>query len=898
MNFFSALTFLNPWFLFAFLAVPLLILLLRVIPPPPKQVTLATARFLEKLVTQKRTSHKTPWWLLVLRTLILFFIILAFAHPVMRKDTSAQLTKPVLLIIDNSWSAAQNWEQLILKATHTLRDAQSADLTVRLALTAPLPGQEKPLLKSADNPATLKSFINGLTPEAWQGKDGSLAQILDGENDENMDVVWLSSGLTSNGSRQLYNEVSDYASLKIYHPNDAALPLVLSNEKDTISSHNYLISRAVPSQINQAITLLGQNKNNTVLEQNSLSFSGNALTVEFEHITEKSVRSEKLRVAGQTTAASVLLLGKGGEKPYVGIATSDAEESDSTFTDSEYYLTRALQPFAKVTVGTPQTLLEEKNLSVLILPDISTLPIEQLDKLEKWINKGGLLLRFGGPSTAQIDQLPTAVPMQKGERALGGDLTWEQTQTLAEFSESSPFYGLELSDNITLKKHLLAKPEETKPENIWASLSDGIPFVTAAKYNRGLVVYIHTTADPSWSDFPLTGMYIEILKKIISMSDRPAEAFQQSAKGNVFLSPVLVLNAKGELVKPSPLFKSFSIAEQDTIEPNSLNPPGIYSYKGLNKALNLGNTIGQIEPTTTLNGNESLFSILDGNNERDFKPLLLKIALLLFFVDWAVMLYLMRLSDNLKSLFARYKRQFSSLIILSFLCFIPANISYAQNNDINNISNMHLAYFKTGNAFLDNKSRNGLTQLQNTLIARTSVEPYGVMPLDIENDTLLFYPFIYWYVTVEQQSLSEKAKTKLQSYIENGGLVIVDLGTPAAVQSGSSETEFFLSLVDGINLPPLQQISDNHPLRRSFYLLDKLHGRYDSPNVWASYDPDNLENSVAGLIIGGNDWAGAWASGTNEMANRTGINLTMYALTGNYKSDQLHLPFILERLGQ
>ena len=34
-----------------------------------------------------------------------------------------------------------------------------------------------------------------------------------------------------------------------------------------------------------------------------------------------------------------------------------------------------------------------------------------------------------------------------------------------------------------------------------------------------------------------------------------------------------------------------------------------------------------------------------------------------------------------------------------------------------------------------------------------------------------------------------------------------------------------------------------------------------------------------------------------EMVFRFGVNLAMYALTGNYKADQVHIPAILRRLG-
>ena len=35
-----------------------------------------------------------------------------------------------------------------------------------------------------------------------------------------------------------------------------------------------------------------------------------------------------------------------------------------------------------------------------------------------------------------------------------------------------------------------------------------------------------------------------------------------------------------------------------------------------------------------------------------------------------------------------------------------------------------------------------------------------------------------------------------------------------------------------------------------------------------------------------------------EFAFRSGVNIVMYTLTGNYKADQVHVPALLERLGQ
>ena len=83
--------------------------------------------------------------------------------------------------------------------------------------------------------------------------------------------------------------------------------------------------------------------------------------------------------------------------------------------------------------------------------------------------------------------------------------------------------------------------------------------------------------------------------------------------------------------------------------------------------------------------------------------------------------------------------------------------------------------------------------------------------------------------------------------------------------------------------------------------------------VWVDQAAPGVNDGVSSVIIGANEWAGAWAEDQNgdalfsvvpggeeqrETARRFGINLAMYALTGNYKTDQVHVPALLERLGQ
>jgi hypothetical protein len=120
-------------------------------------------------------------------------------------------------------------------------------------------------------------------------------------------------------------------------------------------------------------------------------------------------------------------------------------------------------------------------------------------------------------------------------------------------------------------------------------------------------------------------------------------------------------------------------------------------------------------------------------------------------------------------------------------------------------------------------------------------------------------------------------------------------------------------LIQGLDVPALIPIPAGHVLTKSFYLLDEFPGRVPGGDLWVERDQDARNDGVSSVVVGSADWAGAWATdagGTplysvapggerqREWAYRFGINLVMYALTGNYKADLVHAPFIHERLGQ
>jgi hypothetical protein len=129
-------------------------------------------------------------------------------------------------------------------------------------------------------------------------------------------------------------------------------------------------------------------------------------------------------------------------------------------------------------------------------------------------------------------------------------------------------------------------------------------------------------------------------------------------------------------------------------------------------------------------------------------------------------------------------------------------------------------------------------------------------------------------------------------------------------------------ILAGLDIPPLEPVPPDHVLTKSFYILDSFPGRYRGSPLWVeasveaeshSDRPVRTGDGVSPIMITANDFAGAWAVDANGepllptvpgdpaqrvYAYRAGVNIMMYMLTGNYKSDQVHVPILLERLGQ
>jgi len=471
-------------------------------------------------------------------------------------------------------------------------------------------------------------------------------------------------------------------------------------------------------------------------------------------------------------------------------------------------------------------------------------------------------------------------------------MTWEKPVHLGEISPQSPLYGLPVPQDTTVTRQVLADPTPEVFEKTWLQLEDGTPLMTGTKMDKGTLVLIHTTAGPDWSNFCYSGLFVEALQRMVSLSSGIS-----NYKAQTTLPPLLLMDGFGRLSAPDSKTITTPLTPDQDFTPSPQTPPGLYGSAQEFSAFNLGEALPKMQPLKNIPATVTVGSY-QKNGEVDLKSLLLKLALLLL------------LADTLATLRLR------GVMVLAAMIMLNASPARAIEDPVNLVSGLYLAYIETGDQDIDRTSYNGLKGLGEVISTRTTAKVKGVVALNPDNDNLNFYPVIYWPVSERQQNLSMSAANNIQNYLSEGGIILFDTRDRQFGDSANGSTpgaRKLRELTQSIEIPELIEAPKDHILTRSFYLLDDFPGRYAGGKLWVEKEPSPRHDAITSVIIGANDWAAAWSKDPNdqsrfmiepggerqrELSYRFGVNLVMVALTGNYKADQIHTPYILERLGQ
>ncbi|ACA18823.1 conserved hypothetical membrane protein [Methylobacterium sp. 4-46] len=936
------LTFAAPLALAALLALPALWYLLRVTPPRPRRIDFPPLRILADLLPERETPARTPPWLMILRLLAAACLILAVAGPVWNPAAPAvgDGRAPLVLVLDNGATAAQDWRDRVRVAGEEVEAAARAGRPVALLATAAAPAGLE-----ATGPGPALERLRAVKPQPHLAARDAHLPALTGflERNPGSAVVWISDGVAGVDEGRFPAGLAEAASRTgaavTVLKGDRAPALALAGPEGSGGRIGVRVLRAEPNGRDSG-TVRALDAKGLPLAEGAFAFASGATEAETGFDLPVEIRNAiaRFEVAGERSAAAVTLADERGRRRRVGLVFGGTSDQAQPLLSPVYYLSRALSPFADVQEprggkGVAEAIgqMLDAQVSVLMLADVGALDPATQERVAGFVDKGGLLLRFAGPRLAAGSDDLVPVRLRRGGRVLGGALSWDSPKTLAPFLPESPFAGLRAPADIGVRRQILAEPDGDLARRTWASLQDGTPIVTAAKRGEGLMVLVHVTADTTWSNLPLSGLFVDMLRRTVALagSAPPPDGGAQAGPPPV-LAPRLALDGFGALAPPPATARAIPATYTDRA--SAEHPPGFYG------PLDGGLAVNALRPDDRLHALDfaplgaARFGGLSEAARRDLRGPLFLLGLLLLVLDTLATLWL---GGFLGLMAARLRRPAAAALLLPALLAglpgapDPARAAEPAANRPNGIESAlvtRIGYVLTGDATVDETSRAGLTGLTQMLASRTALEPGEPAGIDPARDELAFYPLIYWPVVPSRPQPGEQAIRRIDAFMKNGGTVIFDTRDAMMARSGgppTAEALYLQRMLSTLEVPELEPVPRDHVLTKAFYLVDSFPGRYANGQTWvealppagdgAERRPARAGDGVSPIVITGNDLASAWAVGRRgealypvvggdprqrEMAFRGGVNLVMYALTGNYKADQVHVPALLERLGQ
>ncbi len=951
------IAFLSPWLLAGLAALPLIWWLLRAIPPRPQRIDFPPTRILVGIENREKTSAKTPWWLTLIRIMAAALVILALAEPVLNPNRETALTGsgPVVLVVDNGWAAAAQWSSRTFMIERLIAEAEGQSRPVMIVPTA---NASKSIAAKVEAPTAARSTAAAMQPQPFAPDRPAVAQAIANAlgSATNASVVWLTDGIDHDGTTRAFAERmsalagAGFAVIET-RPGQEAL-----GASATVVSGGRLeaqVLRAEGGPRSGTLHAMSARAQRLGEAPFLLNVGETRAVASFDLPLELRNQVTRIEISGERSAGAVHLLDARSQWHRVGLYASKSREQAQPLLAPLYYIERALVPFTEIARGEGATLpaamdsILKRNVSVIMLADIGTLPNEVKERVGEWVKKGGVLVRFAGPRLEKGGDELLPVALRHGGRSLGGALSWSTPQPLAPFGDEGLFAGLTPPPEVLVTRQVLADPSALGPDvKVWARLKDGTPLVTATRRGDGQVVFFHVTANSDWSNLPLSGLFVEMLRRITTLG-RLGGGGQESLAGEAgsgegaaaaeVLSPLQVLDGFGLLKNPPPTTQGIAASKIADAKPNAENPPGYYGPAGAPRALNLLTPKSLLKPLPSLPAGIER-RVYEGDAAQPIKPQLLAAAMALLFADIFAVLLLQ--AGGLAFLWRtrRVAGVVAGVVLGAGMLIAGAAPADAQVPSpptsrptdaiaIQATSKVTFGYVITGDAAADEISRQGLIGLGRYLTARTAVEPGEPFAVNIVNDEIAFFPILYWPVLPNARPLSDAVLAKIDAYMKQGGMILFDTkdygqGIPTGFNVRGDGTTPLQRMLGSLDIPRLEPVPEHHVLTKSFYLLRSFPGRFDGGNLWVEAEtPRDSDqgrqarrvDGVSSILITANDFASAWAMDERnqplypvvpggerqrEMAFRTGVNIIMYVLTGNYKADLVHMPALLERLGQ
>ncbi len=934
------LSFGAPMVLWGLLALPVIWWLLRLTPPKPRTEVFPPLKILARVLKREETPQQSPWWLTLLRLLMAALIVVALAEPVFNpRERLSTNGEALALVIDNDWASASDWERRVATASRLIADAERNSVPVLLAFTAEKPNQQIGPFGAAE----ARDRLNAVKPRPVPPDRRAIyARVGEALRDlPPATVAVLTDGLAADGDEAAFSALMTKQPANFIWGTPQRLDTIgLTAADNQFDRLTISAVRASSNATGPAMVSAGAfDDRGRRIGDASVAFRPGETTATGDFRVPFELRNDFASIAldGIASAGAVRVLDESAKRRRIGLLSETPVDEARLLLSPLYYIRRAMEPFADIVEPASPALSEaipqllQQKPAVIVMADVGSVPEPARAALVEWMENGGTLLRFAGSRllSAGDDSELLPVTLRKSERSLGGALSWTEPQPVGEFPANGPFSNLPAPSDVTVTRQLLAEPTPDLIDHTWATLADGTPLVTGDRRGKGMVVLFHVPPEATWSNLPISGSFVEMLRRIVQLSRNQGAVAATPQARAASLAPYRMIDANGAVGPPGPDARPL-MAGQTAVTVD--NPPGLYGSEEGVVAHNLLAADQSLAPIVRPQMNVPVAELTYSLDEaRDLKGPLVAAAILLMVLDTLAVFWIGGLFSRWRGR-ARMAGTTAAILLVSLMAFGHGDLARADDakpgdaEAIEAINQTRIAYIITGEPGVDSVSRAGLEGLRRFLIEKTALEPAEPAGVDISKDELSFYPLIYWPIDPAAPEPDTAAMARVEAYMQQGGTVLFDtrdqFSTGFGSDSASPATQRLRSLLSTLSVPPLEPVPSDHVLTKSFFILNEFPGRFNGSPLWieASLDASNTDNrpvrtgdGVSPIMITANDMAGAWAIDADGQpllptvpsdptqriyALRAGVNIVIYMLTGNYKSDQVHVPALLERLGQ
>ena len=519
------LGFTSPLLLLALVALPVLWWLLRLMPPRPRRIAFPPTRILFEIEPKEETPARTPWWLTALRLLLAALIVLAAAGPVWNPPPAGTSTSgPTILLIDSGWPAAASWRERLRTADAIISRAEAEGRPLAL-LASGAPPKDASLLR----PGEAREALRLLAPSAHTPERAELllplGRLLRLHPDAS--VIWLTDGIDLGDGAAFTEKLGELARDRLTIVNGGVQGgHALAAADNAAGGLSVKVLRADDSAPAQGVAR-ARDLRGLALGDAAFAFQAGERETEARFDLPVEIRNDiaRIEIAGERSSGAVQLLDKRWRRRTVGVISGATADTSQPLLAATFYLSRALGPFADVRLAEGAAPAEaitrflEQRLPALILSDVGTIAPAARERLVRWIEEGGLLIRFAGPRLAAAEDDLVPVQLRRGGRVLGGSLSWEQPQKLGQL----------LARRAVPRSHRAERRDGEPPgagrarrpprrAHLGHAHRRHAARHRRAKRGRGLLVLFHVSADTAWSDLPLSGTFVDMLRRVVALA--------------------------------------------------------------------------------------------------------------------------------------------------------------------------------------------------------------------------------------------------------------------------------------------------------------------------------------------------------------------------------------------